>query len=64
MRLVDYITRVAPKALLYEATRRGWMRPVNPLALTFSVTAACQALTMGAGSPSIDTSIRALGRSQ
>jgi len=42
MRLVDYITKIAPKALLFEATRRGWIKPVNPLTLTFSVTAACQ----------------------
>jgi MoaA/NifB/PqqE/SkfB family radical SAM enzyme len=42
MRLADYLTRVAPKALYYAATRRGWVRPVNPLTLTFSVTAACQ----------------------
>jgi MoaA/NifB/PqqE/SkfB family radical SAM enzyme len=33
---------VAPRAPWYEATRRGWVRPVNPLTLTFSVTAACQ----------------------
>lgn len=42
MKLSDYLTRVAPKALYYEATRRGWVPPVNPLTLTFSVTAACQ----------------------
>jgi len=42
MKLTDYLTRVAPKALYYEATRRGWVKPVNPLTLTFSVTAACQ----------------------
>jgi MoaA/NifB/PqqE/SkfB family radical SAM enzyme len=42
VKLADYLLRVAPKALFYEATRRGWMRPVNPLTLTFSVTAACQ----------------------
>ena len=42
MRLADYLTRVAPRALYYAATRRGWVRPINPLTLTFSVTAACQ----------------------
>ena len=42
MKLRDYLTRVAPKALYYEATRRGWVKPINPLTLTFSVTAACQ----------------------
>ncbi len=42
MRLGDYLTKVAPKALYYAATRRGWVRPINPLTLTFSVTAACQ----------------------
>lgn len=42
MKLLDYITDIAPRAVLYEMTRRGWKRPVNPLTLTFSVTAACQ----------------------
>ena len=42
MRLLDYVTRVAPRSLYYEATRRGWVKPINPLTLTFSVTAACQ----------------------
>jgi len=42
MRLIDYVTNVAPRALYYAATRRGWVRPINPLTLTFSVTAACQ----------------------
>ncbi len=42
MRLSDYLTRVAPRALYYAATRRGWVQPINPLTLTFSVTAACQ----------------------
>ena len=42
MRLIDYVTRVAPRSPYYEATRRGWVRPINPLTLTFSVTAACQ----------------------
>ena len=42
MRLADYVTQVVPKALYYAATRRGWVHPINPLTLTFSVTAACQ----------------------
>jgi MoaA/NifB/PqqE/SkfB family radical SAM enzyme len=42
MKLKDYVFRVAPKAFYYEATRRGWVDPINPLTLTFSVTAACQ----------------------
>jgi MoaA/NifB/PqqE/SkfB family radical SAM enzyme len=42
VKLADYLFRVAPKALYYAATRRGWVRPINPLTLTFSVTAACQ----------------------
>ena len=42
MRLIDYLTKIAPKLPYYAAVRRGWVRPVNPLTLTFSVTAACQ----------------------
>jgi MoaA/NifB/PqqE/SkfB family radical SAM enzyme len=42
VKLADYLFRVAPRAPYYEATRRGWVRPINPLTLTFSVTAACQ----------------------
>jgi MoaA/NifB/PqqE/SkfB family radical SAM enzyme len=42
MKLSDYLLRVAPRALYYAATRRGWVPPRNPLTLTFSVTAACQ----------------------
>ncbi len=42
MKLGDYLFRVAPKALYYAAARRGWVPAVNPLTLTFSVTAACQ----------------------
>ncbi len=42
MKLRDYVLRIAPKALYYEATRRGWVKPINPLTFTFSVTAACQ----------------------
>ncbi len=42
MKLRDYITDIAPKALLYELARRNWIRPPRPITLTFSVTAACQ----------------------
>jgi len=42
LRLADYLTRVLPRAPYYAAVRRGWARPINPLTLTFSVTAACQ----------------------
>jgi MoaA/NifB/PqqE/SkfB family radical SAM enzyme len=44
MKLKDYLLRVAPRAPYYRATRRGWVNPINPLTLTFSVTAACQSL--------------------
>jgi MoaA/NifB/PqqE/SkfB family radical SAM enzyme len=42
LKLKDYVFQVAPRAVYYEATRRGWVDPINPLTLTFSVTAACQ----------------------
>ena len=42
MKLKDYVLQVAPKAVYYRAVRRGWADPINPLTLTFSVTAACQ----------------------
>ncbi len=42
MKLKDYIFEVAPKAVLYELSRRKLLTPPNPLTLTFSVTAACQ----------------------
>jgi len=42
VKLVDYLFRVAPRVPYYAATRRGWVRPINPLTLTFSVTGACQ----------------------
>ncbi|MEM7397259.1 MAG: radical SAM protein, partial [Verrucomicrobiota bacterium] len=42
MKLKDYLFKVLPKSPWYEMTRRGWVKPVNPLTLTFSVTAACQ----------------------
>lgn len=42
MKLRDYVFKVLTKIPRYEATRRGWAAPANPLTLTFSVTAACQ----------------------
>ncbi len=42
MKLSDYLTTIAPKALYYSGCRRGWLPAINPLTLTFSVTAACQ----------------------
>jgi len=42
MKLTDYVTRVAPRVPYYAAVRRGLAPPINPLTLTFSVTAACQ----------------------
>ncbi len=42
LKLRDYLLEVAPKVPNYEAARRGWVHPANPLTLTFSVTAACQ----------------------
>ncbi|MBF0448844.1 MAG: radical SAM protein [Magnetococcales bacterium] len=42
MRLRDYLVDVVPKSPLYSAVRRGWIKPIAPLTLTFSVTPACQ----------------------
>ena len=42
MKIADYVFSVAPRALAYAAVRHGLLQPVNPLTLTFSVTAACQ----------------------
>lgn len=42
MKLVDYVFSVAPRAVAYAAVRHGLLAPINPLTLTFSVTAACQ----------------------
>lgn len=44
MKLRDYLFEVAPRAPLYEAARRGLIRPPKPLTLTYSVTAACRSL--------------------
>lgn len=44
MKLKDYVLWVAPRAAYYRAIRRRWVNPINPLTLTFSVTAACQSL--------------------
>ncbi len=42
MKLRDYLINIVPRVPYYAATRRGWVKPINPLTLTFSVTAACQ----------------------
>lgn len=42
MKLRDYLIRILPRAPYYAATRHGWVKPINPLTLTFSVTPACQ----------------------
>ena len=42
MKLRDYVFTIAPKAIAFEANRRGWFKPIKPLTVTFSVTAACQ----------------------
>ena len=42
MRIRDYLTRVLPRIPQYAAIRKGRAQPVNPLTVTFSVTAACQ----------------------
>ncbi|MBF0186638.1 MAG: radical SAM protein [Magnetococcales bacterium] len=42
MQLRDYFTHILPKSPLYAAIWRGWIDPINPLTLTFSVTPACQ----------------------
>ena len=42
MRPIDYFTKIMPKLFYYKCIRRGWLSPINPLTLTFSVTAACQ----------------------
>lgn len=46
MKLSDYIFKIAPRAISYRLTRKGWRRPPSPLTLTFSVTAACQSLCL------------------
>lgn len=42
MKLRDYLFRVLPRVPYYALQRRGWVQPVNPLTITYSVTAACQ----------------------
>ena len=42
MKLLDYPLHIAPRAVYDRAVRLGLAKPVSPLALTFSVTAACQ----------------------
>jgi len=42
MNAKDYLTRILPKTLEYQLARAGFIRPANPITLTYSVTAACQ----------------------
>lgn len=42
MHPIDYLLRILPRVPYYAATRRGRVKPINPLTFTFSVTAACQ----------------------
>jgi len=39
-----YITELLPKTINYTLARKGWVKPGNPITLTYSVTAACQSL--------------------
>ncbi len=40
----DYIYRILPKIIRYKIFHLGFGRPVGPITLTYSVTAACQSL--------------------
>ena len=42
MNIRDYIRYLYPKTLRYKVARFGFIKPGNPITLTFSVTAACQ----------------------
>lgn len=42
MNINDYVTYLLPRTILYKAVRSGYMKPGNPITLTYSVTAACQ----------------------
>ena len=42
MNAKDYLIHILPKTLKYQITRAGFVRPTNPITLTYSVTAACQ----------------------
>jgi MoaA/NifB/PqqE/SkfB family radical SAM enzyme len=38
----DYISQILPKIVLYKGVRSSFIRPVDPITLTYSITAACQ----------------------
>jgi MoaA/NifB/PqqE/SkfB family radical SAM enzyme len=40
--LKDYITYLLPKVVLFKAVRNNLVKPVTPIILNFSITAACQ----------------------
>ena len=42
MNAKDYLIHILPKTLMYQIDRLGFIRPTNPVTLTYSVTAACQ----------------------
>jgi MoaA/NifB/PqqE/SkfB family radical SAM enzyme len=42
MNIRDYLAYLYPKTLQYRASKAGFLKPGNPITLTFSVTAACQ----------------------
>jgi len=42
MNAKDYFTQILPKTLKYQMARSGFIGSVNPITLTYSVTAACQ----------------------
>ena len=42
MNVKDYFTYLYPRTLRFRGARSGFLKPGNPITLTFSVTAACQ----------------------
>ena len=42
MNAKDYLIQILPKTIKYQMARSGFLGPVNPVTLTYSVTAACQ----------------------
>ncbi len=39
-----FLTELLRKTINYKLARKGWIKPGNPITLTYSVTAACQSL--------------------
>lgn len=44
MEAKTYLSELLPKTINYKLARIGFLKPANPITLTFSVTAACQSL--------------------